>query len=51
LATRTNADGTVSIVTAGPGAIGVEALVGKQGGSRTLTIRDSQHEYVYTEVR
>ena len=51
LATRTNADGTVSLVTAGPGAISVEALVGTRNGSRTLTIRDSQHEYVYTEVR
>ena len=51
LATRTNADGTVSLITAGPGAIGVEAVVGQQNGLRTLTILDSQHEYVYTEVR
>lgn len=51
LATRTNADGTVSLITAGPGAIGVEALVGNHKGARTLTIRDSQHEYIYTEVR
>jgi CubicO group peptidase (beta-lactamase class C family) len=51
LATRTNADKTVSVVTAGPGAIGVEALVGTKSGLRTLTILDSQHEYVYTEVR
>ena len=51
VATRKNADGTVSLVSAGPGAIGVEALVGSRNGSRTLTIRDSQHEYVYTEVR
>ena len=36
---------------AGAGGIGVEALVGTQNGARTLTIRDSQHEYVYTEVR
>lgn len=51
LATRTNADGSVSIVSAGPGAVGVEALVGNQDGKPTLTIRDSQHEYVYTKVR
>lgn len=51
LATRTNPDGTVSLVTAGSGAIGVEALVGERNGTKTLTIRDSQHEYVYTEVR
>lgn len=51
LATRTNADGSVSIVTAGPGGIGMEAVVGGVPGARTLTVRDSQHEYVYTEVR
>ncbi|WP_242097748.1 serine hydrolase domain-containing protein [Sphingomonas sp. CROZ-RG-20F-R02-07] len=50
LATRVNADGSVSVVTAGPGAIGMEAVVGGTPGARTLTIRDSQHEYVYTEV-
>jgi CubicO group peptidase (beta-lactamase class C family) len=51
LATRKNPDGSVSIVSAGPGAIGVEALVGTQNGARTLTVRDSQHEYLYTEAR
>ena len=51
VATRTNPDGTVSLVSAGPGGIGVEALVGERNGTRTLTIRDSQHEYVYTEAR
>ncbi|QKS02044.1 beta-lactamase family protein [Sphingomonas sp. CL5.1] len=52
VATRKNADGSVSIVSIAPGAIGVEALVGANADkARTLTIRDSQHEYVYTEVR
>ncbi|WP_246623350.1 serine hydrolase domain-containing protein [Sphingomonas colocasiae] len=51
VATRKNADGTVSIVSAGGGAIGVEAVVGSKDGARTLTVRDSQHDYVYTEVR
>ena len=51
VATRKNLDGSISIVSAGAGAIGVEALIGSQAGTRTLTIRDSQHEYVYTEVR
>jgi CubicO group peptidase (beta-lactamase class C family) len=51
VATRKNADGSVSIVSAGPGSIPVEAVVGGRDGARTLTIRDSQHEYVYTEVR
>jgi CubicO group peptidase (beta-lactamase class C family) len=49
--TRKNPDGSVSLVSAGAGAIGVEALVGTKDGLRTLTVRDSQHEYVYTEVR
>ncbi len=51
LATRKNPDGTVSIVSAGPGAIDVEAVIGSRNGLRTLTVREGQHEYVYTEVR
>ena len=51
VATRKNPDGSVSLVSIGGGAIGVDALVGNEKGVRTLTIRDSQHEYVYTEVR
>ena len=52
IATRKNADGSVSIVSIAPGAIGLDALVGKDAqGVRTLTVRDSQHAYVYTEVR
>jgi CubicO group peptidase (beta-lactamase class C family) len=50
IATRTNADGSVSIISAGAGSIGVDALVGKSGGKRTLTISDGQqHQYVYIE--
>lgn len=51
LATRRNADGSVSIITVGPGAIGMEALIGSKGGLRTLTISDGQHDYLYTEVK
>lgn len=51
VATRKNADGTVSLVSSGAGSIGLDALIGNQNGARTLTVRDSQHEYVYTEVR
>jgi CubicO group peptidase (beta-lactamase class C family) len=52
LATRKNADGSVSIVSIAPGGIGLDALVGTDAkGARTLTVRDSQHEYVYTELR
>lgn len=50
LATRDNPDGTVSIVSVGPGIISLEAEVGMQDGARTLIVRDSQHEYIYTEV-
>lgn len=51
LATRRNADGTTSLVSIGPGTIGVDAVIGQANGSRTLTIRDSQHDYVYLENR
>lgn len=51
LATRANADGTVSVATAGPGAINVEMVVGRTPGARTLTMHDAQHDYVYTEVK
>ncbi|UAJ11049.1 serine hydrolase domain-containing protein [Glacieibacterium megasporae] len=50
LATRKNVDGTLSLVSIGPGGIGVDAVISRANGSRTLTIRDSQHEYVYTEI-
>jgi len=51
VATRKNADGTVSIVSAAGGSIGVDAVIGAKDGQRTLTVRDSQHDYIYTEVR
>ncbi|TGX53160.1 class A beta-lactamase-related serine hydrolase [Sphingomonas gei] len=50
IATRKNADGTVSIISVGPGNIGIDALVGKAGDKRTLMINDGQqNEYVYVE--
>jgi CubicO group peptidase (beta-lactamase class C family) len=51
VATRKNPDGSVSLVSIGGGSIGVDALIGNLNGVRTLTIRDSQHEYVYSESR
>lgn len=51
IATEANPDGSMSIVSAAPGAIGLTALVGQADGARTLTVRDAQDEYVYTEVR
>lgn len=51
LATKVNPDASISIVSVAPGAIGLTALVGQADGARTLTVRDAQDEYVYTEVR
>jgi CubicO group peptidase (beta-lactamase class C family) len=50
VATRKNADGTQSLVTIDAGSVGFEVLPGSSNGKRILTIRDSQHEYVYTEA-
>jgi CubicO group peptidase (beta-lactamase class C family) len=51
LATRRNADGSQSLVTAGAGLVSLDALVGRDGETRTLAVRDSQQVYVYQEVR
>jgi len=51
IATKVNPDGSISIVSVAPGAIGLTALAGEADGARTLTVRDAQDEYVYTEVR
>jgi CubicO group peptidase (beta-lactamase class C family) len=48
MGSRRNPDGTVSFVTIAPGLIGLEFVVGS-GEQRTLTTRDAQHEYVFTE--
>lgn len=49
VATRHAPDGTVSLVTITPGITGVELVIGTADGKRTLTLRDGQHEYVFTE--
>ncbi len=48
VATRKNPDGTMSFITIVPGMNGLEFVVGA-AGKRTLTLRDPQHEYVFTE--
>ena len=48
VASRKNPDGTISFITIVPGEMGFEFVVGS-GSSRTLTIRDAQHEYVFEE--
>ncbi len=44
VASRKNDDGTVSFITVDPGPSGFEFVV----AGRTLVLRDSQHEYVFT---
>ncbi len=50
VASRRNDDGTISFITIDPTNDGFEFVVGERAGKRTLTIRDGQHEYVFTEV-
>ena len=50
LASRHNADGSVSFNTITPGVSGSEFVVGAGTGPRTLVLRDSQHEYVFEAV-
>jgi hypothetical protein len=49
-ATRRNDDGTLSFITVDPAITGLEFVVGSSAGKRTLTLRDAQHEYVFTET-
>lgn len=50
VAAQKNPDGTWSVVMTGPDLTGFDALVGRDtAGKRTLTMRDAQHTYVYTE--
>jgi hypothetical protein len=53
VASRTNPDGSVSFITIAPGFVGFEFIVGERDAKPTLTLRDGQHEYVFTpqEVR
>jgi CubicO group peptidase (beta-lactamase class C family) len=46
---RVNDDKSVSFITGDPGVAGFEFVAGTKNGRRTLTTRDGQHEYVYTE--
>ncbi|HEY4179223.1 MAG TPA: serine hydrolase domain-containing protein [Kofleriaceae bacterium] len=49
VASKKNDDGTLSFVTIVPGMGGLEFVVGAANGKKTLTTRDGQHEYVFTE--
>jgi CubicO group peptidase (beta-lactamase class C family) len=50
MATRKNDDGTISLVSIDPSISGFPFVVGTKDGRRTLTVRDSQHEYVFVET-
>ncbi|MGD0600009.1 MAG: serine hydrolase domain-containing protein [Terriglobales bacterium] len=50
VASRTNDDGTTSFITIDPTHGGFEFVVAERAGKRVLIIRDSQHEYIFTEV-
>jgi len=50
VASRKNDDGSISFITIDPTNDGFEFVVGENAGKRTLTIRDGQHEYVFTEA-
>ncbi|HEY2622485.1 MAG TPA: serine hydrolase domain-containing protein, partial [Dyella sp.] len=51
VASRKNDDGSISFVTISPGADGFEFVVAGKPDSRTLVLRDGQHEYVYDAVK
>ncbi|HKQ63149.1 MAG TPA: serine hydrolase domain-containing protein [Candidatus Polarisedimenticolaceae bacterium] len=51
VASRKNEDGTIAFVTTVPGFIGMAFVMGEADGTRTLTFRDAQHEYVFRELK
>jgi CubicO group peptidase (beta-lactamase class C family) len=50
VASRHNDDGTTSFITSDPAIIGLNFVVGSTAGKRTLTTRDGQHTYVFSEA-
>jgi CubicO group peptidase (beta-lactamase class C family) len=49
VASRKNDDGSISFITIDPTLDGFEFVVGEKAGERTLTVRDGQHVYIFTE--
>jgi CubicO group peptidase (beta-lactamase class C family) len=49
VASRHNDDGTTSFITVDPSLDGLDFVVGTSAGKRTLTTRDGQHVYVFSE--
>jgi CubicO group peptidase (beta-lactamase class C family) len=50
IGTKTNKDGTTSIVTVSPGFGGADMLVTTRDNKRALVLNDAQHEYAFVEV-
>lgn len=50
LGTKKNDDGTVSIIASDPMLLGTEMVVGASDGKKTITLRDAQHVYVFSEA-
>ncbi len=51
IGTKTNKDGTTSIVTVGAGFGGADLLITKRDGKRALVLNDAQHEYVFVDSK
>ena len=49
MGTKRNDDGTTSFIALDPTLLFLPLVVGSQDGKRTLTLRDSQHEFVFVE--
>jgi hypothetical protein len=47
VASQKNPDGTTSFETIVPGLAGLAFVAGEASGTKTLTMRDGQHEYVF----
>jgi CubicO group peptidase (beta-lactamase class C family) len=50
LGSKTNADGTISLVVTSDAVRGVELVIGEAEGKRTLSLITPQHKYVLTEA-
>ncbi len=48
--THKNEDGSLSFMTSAAAFSGLELVAGRTSGKRTLTVRDGQHEYIFTEL-
>jgi len=48
IASRKNEDGTISFITITTGIGGIPFVAGEANGAKILTLRDAQHEYVFT---